>query len=182
THHIYMPIDDDHVYILLVEAGFDIGLPQVYHLPLIFVKGIEADFMQQNHPVGMIARLTIDGEEGYLCDAVYVPRYQKALISRIAKGLPTEWKDQEIYFNGSKDLRKYVKKTPDIRPKWLSSGKNRSIIDYDNQYIVKIVRLVDKSVNPDIEITRYLTEDNRFANIPKFKGHVEWHLPNANIV
>src|SRR5690606_25459685 len=77
--------------------------------------------------------------------------------------------------------RKYVKKTPDIRPKWLSSGKNRSIIAYDNQYIIKIFRLVDRSINPDIEITRYLTEDNRFAKIPKFKGHVQWRLPNAKI-
>ena len=180
-HHVYMPIEDDHAYILLVEVGYEAGLPQVYHLPLLFAKGMEADYMQQHHPQGMMARLIVDGKEGYLCDAVYLPRYQKALLSRIAKGQSIELKDQEVYFNGSRDVKKFGKGDADTRPKWLSSGKNRTIIAFDNHYIIKIYRLVDKSVNPDIEITRYLTEDTRFNHTPKFKGLIEWRLPNANI-
>ena len=180
-HHVYMPIEDDHAYILLVEVGYEAGLPQVYHLPLLFAKGMEADYMQQHHPQGMMARLIVDGKEGYLCDAVYLPRYQKALLSRIAKGQSIELKDQEVYFNGSRDVKKFGKSDADTRPKWLSSGKNRTIIAFDNHYIIKIYRLVDKSVNPDIEITRYLTEDTRFNHTPKFKGLIEWRLPNANI-
>lgn len=180
-HHVYMPIGEDHVYILLVEVGYETGLPQVYHLPLIFVKGVEAEYMQQHHPQGMMAHLIIGDEQGYLCDAVYLPRYQNALFTRIAKGQSIELKDQEVYFNGSKDVKKYGRSQPELRPKWLSSGKNRTIIAFDNHYIIKIYRLVDRSVNPDIEITRYLTEDARFRYTPAFKGIIEWRMPGANI-
>src|SRR5690606_7443711 len=50
------------------------------------------------------------------------------------------------------------------------------------EYFLKIYRKVDYAVNPDLEITHFLTEKSDFKNIPAFIGAIEWKHKKGTIV
>jgi maltose alpha-D-glucosyltransferase/alpha-amylase len=54
-------------------------------------------------------------------------------------------------------------------------------ISYDNGFFLKMYRKIDPTTNPDLEITRYLSEQVKFKYIPKFCGAIEWKFQNDNI-
>ena len=50
---------------------------------------------------------------------------------------------------------------------------NTSIV-YNNQFFLKLYRKVEEGENPDIELTRFLTEKAGFANVPPYAGQIEY--------
>jgi maltose alpha-D-glucosyltransferase/alpha-amylase len=45
---------------------------------------------------------------------------------------------------------------------------------FDNKFFLKLYRKVEDGVNPDVEITRFLTEHTKFPNVPAFVGAIEY--------
>ena len=45
---------------------------------------------------------------------------------------------------------------------------------FDNSIFVKLYRKIEDGVNPDVEITRFLTERCHFPNVPEFLGAAEY--------
>ncbi|HEX6223215.1 MAG TPA: alpha-amylase, partial [Chryseolinea sp.] len=47
---------------------------------------------------------------------------------------------------------------------------------------LKFFRQVDRGVNPDLEINKFLTKQGRFNNVPAFIGAIEWKYENGGMV
>jgi maltose alpha-D-glucosyltransferase/alpha-amylase len=45
---------------------------------------------------------------------------------------------------------------------------------FDNKFFLKLYRKLEDGVNPDVEITRFLTEQANFPNVPAFVGAIEY--------
>ena len=45
---------------------------------------------------------------------------------------------------------------------------------FDNKFFLKLYRKIEDGVNPDVEITRFLTEHTKFPNVPAFVGAIEY--------
>jgi Uncharacterized protein, probably involved in trehalose biosynthesis len=45
---------------------------------------------------------------------------------------------------------------------------------FDNKFFLKLYRKLEDGVNPDVEITRFLTEKTDFPNVPAFVGALEY--------
>jgi len=45
---------------------------------------------------------------------------------------------------------------------------------FDNKFFLKLYRKLENGVNPDVEITRFLTEQTDFPNVPAFVGALEY--------
>ncbi|HTJ51212.1 MAG TPA: hypothetical protein VL443_17245, partial [Cyclobacteriaceae bacterium] len=45
---------------------------------------------------------------------------------------------------------------------------------YNDQYFFKFYRKLEKEINPDLEVVRFLTENTTFQNSPKYAGSVEY--------
>ena len=41
---------------------------------------------------------------------------------------------------------------------------------FDNKFFLKLFRKLEDGVNPDVEVTRFLTERAQFPNVPAFAG------------
>ena len=50
---------------------------------------------------------------------------------------------------------------------------NTSVV-YNNEFFLKLYRKVEEGENPDIELTRFLTEKAGFANVPPYAGQIEY--------
>src|SRR5437764_2476590 len=50
---------------------------------------------------------------------------------------------------------------------------------FDNKFFLKLYRKIEDGVNPDVEITRFLTEHTKFPNVPAFIGAIEYRRAKA---
>jgi maltose alpha-D-glucosyltransferase/alpha-amylase len=51
---------------------------------------------------------------------------------------------------------------------------------FDNKFFLKLYRKLEDGVNPDVEITRFLTEKTDFPNVPAFVGALEYRRAKAD--
>jgi maltose alpha-D-glucosyltransferase/alpha-amylase len=53
---------------------------------------------------------------------------------------------------------------------------------YSDRYFLKIFRRLDDTINPDLELSRFLSEHTDFKNIPKYLGSIQLHEANKQPV
>ena len=59
----------------------------------------------------------------------------------------------------------------DVPCRVLGVEQSNTSIVYNNAYFLKVYRKVEEGLNPDIELTRFLTEKAGFANVPPYAGN-----------
>jgi maltose alpha-D-glucosyltransferase/alpha-amylase len=173
-----LPIEENSVIILLLEVTYRDGLPDQYQLPVAFGKGQFGFKLQDNCPQAAITLLKVNGEDGVLYDAIYGIDFQRAILQHLANHSNVALKNGELVFSGNRSLKKHLAENEKVRPKVISAEQSNTSITYDNAYYLKIYRKVDQAINPDVELTRFLSKDKGFKNIPAFIGHIEWRIPN----
>ena len=45
---------------------------------------------------------------------------------------------------------------------------------FENKFFLKLYRKLEDGVNPDVEVTRFLTERRAFPHVPAFAGAIEY--------
>src|SRR5437762_13483417 len=50
---------------------------------------------------------------------------------------------------------------------------------FDNKLLLKLYRKLGNGVNPEVEITRFLTDQTDFPNVPAFVGALEYRRAKA---
>lgn len=177
-----IPLKEFSAYFLLIEVSYRSGLPEVYQLPVAFARGAQMEKLRSNCPQSVITSLVVGGEEGILYDALYGIDLQLALLHKMAGHAHLTRDGSELTFYAHKSLRQYIKEHDKIKPRILSAEQSNSSVVYDNDFFLKIYRKVDRILNPDLELTRFLTEKARFKHIPAFVGAIEWRYGDERIV
>jgi maltose alpha-D-glucosyltransferase / alpha-amylase len=179
--HAHIPVNGGFATILIMEIRYESGLPEIYQLPIAFGKDAFAQKLKDGCPQSVIARLHIGEEEGVLYDAIYGVELQETLLTNMARNERISMKRSEITFMGTPNLSGHVEKQERIKPKVMSAEQSNTSITYDGKFFLKLFRKVDTSVNPDLEITQFLSA-KRFHNVPAFAGAVEWHFEGGTMV
>jgi maltose alpha-D-glucosyltransferase/alpha-amylase len=169
-----MPAGEDPIFILLLEATYRDGLPDIYQLPVAWAKGQFSFKLQDNCPQAVIALLRVGGEDGVLYDAIYGYDMQEAVIRHMANHQTVGLRHGDLVFSGSRGLKKHMLAQVKVKPKVMSAEQSNTSITYDNAWYLKIYRKVDKAINPDVEITSYLSKEVGFKHIPRYIGSIEW--------
>lgn len=176
--HTSVSLKDNHAILLLIEVNYQSGLPETYQLPVSFGKEDFAYKIRESCPQSVLARLKVGNDEGVLYDALYGVDLQLSIIQKMA----LQTKGNSIHFNANAKLEEYVRTHDKIKPRVLSAEQSNTSIIYDNCYFLKLYRKVDKAINPDLEISHFLTENAKFDHIPAFIGSIEWKLDNGTMV
>ncbi len=61
----------------------------------------------------------------------------------------------------------------------LTAEQSNSSMLFENKFFLKLYRKLEDGVNPDVEITSFLTEKRQFANVPAFAGAIEYRRAKA---
>jgi maltose alpha-D-glucosyltransferase / alpha-amylase len=168
--------------VLLIEVRYDSGLPETYQLPIALGLDAFAQRLRDGCPQSVIARVKIGEKEGILYDAIYGLELQEEILHKMAKDESIAADENEIVFYGNELLRTHVSEHERIRPRVLSGEQSNTSIIYDNKFFLKLFRKVDRSINPDLELTRFLTEEAHFQNTPAFVGAIEWRFEKDSMI
>ncbi|MCD9018262.1 maltose alpha-D-glucosyltransferase [Parachryseolinea silvisoli] len=170
-------------YILLLEINYASGLSDTYQLPIAFGEDAFANKLKENCPQSVIAQVrTSEGTEGILYDAIYGLAFQEEIFLKMSRQERVKVAHGELLFTGNEALAAHVQQQEKIKPKVLGGEQSNTSITFDNKFFLKLFRKVDRSINPDVEITHFLTEHTNFTHVPGFIGTIEWKSASGSIV
>jgi maltose alpha-D-glucosyltransferase/alpha-amylase len=168
--------------LLLIEVTYESGLPEMYQLMVTFAHNAVAKKLANSFPHSIIAHVHLGEQEGILCDALYVTTFQQWLLQHLARNETLAGRDNnQLKFYNNGPLGAYVVQHDDIRSKIYEGNRFQSSINYDSNLFLTIYRRVDYYINPDAEITYFLSEQAKFEYIPAYRGAIEWITEKGSI-
>ena len=70
---------------------------------------------------------------------------------------------------------------PDVAARRLKGEQSNTSVVFDDRLIMKVFRRLADGLNPDLEITRFLTEHTTFRGTPRLAGALEYHRGDRSI-
>ena len=182
VHHAEIELPEYTAIFFLIQVSYQSGLPDIYQLPVSFAQQALAVKLQEACPKAIISRMTIDGTEGVLYDALFGTPLQETLVNMMADNREVKLRNSKLLFTSKSALKNHIQEDENVKPKVLSGEQSNTSLIYGNRFFMKIFRKVDRAINPDLEITKFLSENTDFKNIPAFIGAIEWKYEKDSLV
>lgn len=160
---------DNTYYGVLLEVNFKEAFYQHYFMPLAFMPEKDLDTNT------VIAPVILNEKEGYLVDALHQEDFRKLLFDKIIHSKKDE--ESKVKFHKGKALhtKEYVSS------RFMGVEQSNTSIIYNENLVLKIFRRIYISMNPDYEISRFLTERMNFKHSPAYTGSISIVSSDGNI-
>jgi len=155
-----------------VEVSYLDGPTEVYSIPVKIASRDAARVVSRNAPHAIIARFA-GADETILYDAIWDAKFRSQLFEAIVRNQIIKGQAGDLVGVASKALPADSLVAPD-KSQVLGGEQSNSSMLLDNKFFLKLYRKLENGVNPDVEITRFLTERANFANVPGFLGAIEY--------
>ena len=160
----------------VLEVNYNEGLPEMYSLPVALAFGDEERKIRDENPKAVIMPVLVGGKKGVLYDAVYSDEFRSVLYALMTQKRKMRVGDGDLNAYVTKDVEKALRGTRkhEVKSKILNAEQSNTSAVFNDKYFFKIYRKLDRAYNPDLEITRFLTEQTGFKHVPKFVGALEY--------
>ena len=109
-----------------------------------------------------------------LHDAVWDASFRETLFRLMSNGERLRGKAGELI--GSSATPMQGGSQEEVLPSHvLSAEQSNSSMLFGNKLFLKLYRKLEDGVNPDVEVTRFLSERGQFTGVPAFGGAIEYH-------
>ncbi|MFA0963996.1 maltose alpha-D-glucosyltransferase [Roseivirga sp. BDSF3-8] len=169
---IPMPFDGDKAWLYIFEVNYTEGLSEIYQLSLAFIGGHIEKELRDTFGRGVIGQAKVGDREGVIYDAAYSDAFRKSLFSLFAKKKKVKAKGGELSFQSEKGVTALDKeKKDDLFSRVLKVDQSNTSIIYEGDFFLKLYRKLDRTMNPDLEITRFLTNKG-MKHVPHYAGAI----------
>ncbi len=178
---IALKVEGDAHFLVVVEVHYVQRLPEFYFLPLTFLPSDSILERVEYTVQSVVCRAEIQGKAGFIMDSSYDKVFRDFLFTSMAK--ETRVRDDEggtLEFNSSVFAKIDVNK--EVDSKVLKSDQSNTAVIYNEQYFFKFYRKLEKEINPELEIVRFLSEHTTFQNSPRYAGSIEYHDADDNVI
>ncbi len=175
-------VDDAPVRLVLIKVTYAEGEAETYLIPLAFAAGEQADQLQTQCHTLILVYVTSksNGDEGVVYDASREPECWRLFQDAITRRRRIKGQRGELVGWHNREYRR-VRGTSraEFEPNVLRAQQSNSAAVFGDQFILKLFRKTEAGINPDLEISRYLTEQARFEHSPDLTGAIEYHTPTG---
>ena len=161
--------NDNIYYGVLLEVNFKEAFYQHYFMPLAFMSEEDLDTNT------VIAPVVMNEQEGYLVDALHQEDFRKLLFEKIIHSKKNE--ESKVKFHKGKAL--HAKEY--LSSHFMGVEQSNTSIIFNDELVLKIFRRIYISMNPDYEISRFLTERMDFKYSPAYTGSISIVSSDGNI-
>jgi maltose alpha-D-glucosyltransferase/alpha-amylase len=120
----------------------------------------------------VISRAEIQGKSGFILDSSYDRTFRDFLLVSMDKKVRVKDEEGVLEFNSS--VFNKIKIQDRVDSKILKADQSNTAIIYYDQYFFKFYRKIEREINPDLEIVRFLSENTTFSNSPRYSGSIEY--------
>jgi maltose alpha-D-glucosyltransferase/alpha-amylase len=178
---IALKVEGDAHFLAVVEVHYVQRLPEFYFLPLTFLPSDSILERVEYTVQSVVCRAEIQGKAGFIMDSSYDKVFRDFLFTSMAK--ETRVRDDEggtLEFNSSVFAKIDINK--EVDSKVLKSDQSNTAVIYNDQYFFKFYRKLEKEINPELEIVRFLSEHTTFQNSPRYAGSIEYHDSDDHVI
>lgn len=163
---VRLPWDEGRLGVAFIEVETSGGVA-TYQLPLA-VRRTEARAID---PSMVVATIETKEGQGALLDGIHDPIFQRQLGATFlnpcaydsAKG--SKWSIERVG-------KSSIAFRPDAEITVGSAEQSNSALVFDRQAFLKLFRRVEPGIHPDVEMTRFLTQDAGFPHVPALFGTI----------
>ncbi len=166
--------------VLYVSVEYLGGGADLYSIPVIAVRGeaaVEAATPEQ---------LTISGRGGekvVFTDALKNEAFLSLLLDAIQRGLVFRGESGEITTSRTESLElQETGAAGSLRPRAIKAEQSNSSIAYGERLMLKLIRRLEPGVNPDLEMSGFLSEVARYPHTPQLCGAVEYRTDEGRLM
>ena len=171
-----IPIAENAAQWWLLQVDYTDGAPDIYSLPVQIATGPAADALVRNSPQAVIA--WVGPQRAVLHDAIWDADFREKLFQLMATAANLKGKNGHLIgIKSSLLTQEPNEETPSSQV--LNAEQSNSSMLFENRFFLKLYRKLEDGVNPDVEVTRFLTERRHFANVPAFVGAIEYRRSRA---
>lgn len=166
-----LPWDEKRLAVAIVEVNGG-SQKSRYQLPLS-VRRIDAGVLAGGDPAAVIARIQARDGEATLIDATHDPVFQRHLASSFLNprsfdsSTGTQWIVEAV-------TRNALVFPADSTITLGGAEQSNSALIFDNRAFLKLFRRIAVGIQPDVEMTRFLTIDAAFTHVPALFGIITY--------
>jgi len=163
-------------FIIFVQTAYVDGDPETYILPVASAGGDRGERILRENPHSAIARIQLeeDKEDRVLYDATEESDFSKALLETIANHRSLKGRQGQLVGRPTKAFRPLANRSDaPLESSILKAEQSNTSIVFKDRFILKLFRRLDRGINPDLEVGRFLTEKG-FPHIPAVAGALEY--------
>ena len=166
------PIPGTNAALASVNVLYEDGTSDLYQLPLAMATDAEAETLREQSPNAVIATMNRESGPVTLYDATASAEFRTALLQLIVRGseIALELGTSAASFAGSKAKTLDGRELLELPSRVGSAEQSNTSLLFDGKAILKLFRHLRAGENPDVEITRFLTEVANFPNTPAYLG------------
>ncbi len=160
------------IFATIVETEYVDGGREQYFLPLAMAAGPEAQSVEAQFSNAVLARVS-GARKGVVHDAVLDERAGRAFVQAIQRGETVRLRHGALRAWSLNGLGSDAT-TEDLRVAPAATEQSNSMIGYGDAWLLKLFRRFEPGPNPDVEISRFLTERTGFARAPRVAGGLDY--------
>ncbi|MBU1042869.1 MAG: maltose alpha-D-glucosyltransferase [Candidatus Omnitrophica bacterium] len=173
----YIPLVKEHsiAYLLFVLVRYYEGASETYLLPVSFGKDENIQNIITEYPQAIIAHITAEGETGILYDSVYDSAFRAALFNMVQSTKKIKSDNSLLKGTIAKGNKGLLSNIGSAEESYVLKGEqsNTNII-FGQKIVLKLYRKIEEGINPDLEISRYLSDRNVFKQVSPYYGAIEY--------
>ncbi|MEO5977435.1 MAG: maltose alpha-D-glucosyltransferase [Chryseolinea sp.] len=178
---IPLKVEGDTHFLVVLEVHYVQRLPELYFLPLTFISSDSMVERVEYTAQSVVCRAEIQGTPGFIMDSSYDKVFRDYLFVSMAKEIQVRDDDGgRIQFNSSVFAK--IDANQAVDSKIMKSDQSNTAIIFNDLYFFKFYRKIEKEMNPELEIVRFLTEHTTFQNSPRYAGSIEHHDNENNVI
>ncbi|HEY2342230.1 MAG TPA: hypothetical protein VGH90_04325, partial [Chthoniobacteraceae bacterium] len=158
---------DEKTRLAFVKAAYSDGSSEIYLLPLRIVAPGER--VPESSPDVLV--LFDDG--AVLIEAIHDESFRAELFRLMATEAQAPADDGAVLAG----IRGKALTAENLPSRVLVAEQSNSSMIFGDQVFLKLFRKLQEGLNPDVEITRFLSERQGFRHIPPFAGAIEFRRP-----
>jgi maltose alpha-D-glucosyltransferase/alpha-amylase len=167
--------------LLLARVGQE-GGSATYFVPVAWAGGPDADAVRRDLPGSVLVE--VDGpagrpeRSGVLFDALASEPFRAFLLDSVARRRRLRGEAGELAASATRRFRE-LRGAEDVgaRSRLLNAEQSNSSIVYGDRLVLKVFRRLTEGENPDLELSRFLSERRRFPYTPALAGAFEYQAP-----
>ncbi|HVL32199.1 MAG TPA: putative maltokinase, partial [Actinomycetota bacterium] len=175
--------DEVNTSILVINVAFTEGDPHTYLLPISTATGRRAEEIEEQNGQAVIAHVEWGAGHGIVYDSIVDPAFTGGMLTTITRRRRIRGRKGEIVAFPTPSLRTSREPPADkLTSMVLGADQSNTSVVFGDEYIMKLFRRIEEGMNPDLELSRFLTESRDIAHVPRVRGWIEYRDGGAPAV
>jgi maltose alpha-D-glucosyltransferase / alpha-amylase len=175
--HRVLDLPETAAHLLFLSVRYGDGDPEIYLVPISVATGDQSEAILHNHPDVVLARLDGPGPEttAILYAATFDRHFSDSLLRAIVRRRRIRGDSGELVGAHTREFRKaWTSVHSNLEPTPQQSDRCFTVINYGDDFVLKLYRKLEEGINPGREVPEFLCEHTSFAAIPRALGSLDY--------